>query len=128
MKDFLLLKENPPEEPGFPFFMLVLALIKDIADLLIISSLIFGLIYFPISMMWTYTRSKRISFGSKVAIKLIRKRVVKRMVISGAAETIPALGILPLATVFVLLNHYSETKMVRVFLQAVEIIEKSLAS
>ena len=46
------------------------------------------------------------------------------MFLASAAEIIPGLDVLPLATVFLLLNHYSEKKFVKLLIRAAEIAQK----
>jgi hypothetical protein len=48
---------------------------------------------------------------------------VKKWAARNGLELIPGVQVLPLATLFVILTHYSDTKLVQTFIQAAEMLE-----
>ena len=119
--------QNPPSQVEFPQNMLILAVIKDLLDVIltltgvgIVVVFIYSLFYFIISIDWTLKRANKLGFAKKFVIR----KLLNRMLLSSAAEVIPGLDVLPLATVFLLLNHYSEKRFVQLLIRAVEIAAK----
>ena len=111
------LSEKKPEKVDFPMIMFFFALAKDVIDILSggLLSWVYGGFYFVGNMLWVSGRAEKFSFAGKGVVRLIRKRLITRFTASGLAETIPILSVLPLASLFVVLNHYSETKLVKAF-------------
>jgi hypothetical protein len=122
------IREKPPTEESFPFIILVFSLCKDILDILdltffgIVLKIIYVPIYFGVMTFWTLSLSSRFSFMGKIGVKILRNIAIKRLATTTFAEALPVLSILPLATVFVLLNHYSNKKIVQYFMKASEMI------
>lgn len=124
------LEDKPPTEPSFPIAMIFFAIIKDTLDILdltmigIFFKIIYVPIYFIIMIVWTLSLTSRFSFMGKVGVKIMRNAVLKRLAAVTTIEAVPLVSVLPLATVFVLLNHYSNTKVVQFFMKASEMIAR----
>jgi hypothetical protein len=112
--DYKMLISDRPEMPSFPFFMTMFALTKDVLDALDISgvgALLTTLLSIAIGIvLFAYTFGKlRNGFLKKI---LLRKTLT-RLIIAIGIELIPGIKIIPTVTVWVLMNHYSETKLVK---------------
>ncbi len=124
------IEEKPPTEESFPVGMVFLAVIKDITDVVLAATfvgVIVAIIYTPIyllaSLAWALSLTNRFSFMGKLGTRIMIKFMIRRFFIIAFLEISPA-GVLPLATVFVLLNHYSNKKSVQIFMKAAEMIAK----
>lgn len=116
-----LLVKNPPEKPPFPGIILSIALLKDLLDaaeitgigVLITTALSFliGLVLF----LWTLGKLS----GGWWKKKLVRKVFIKYG-LAITIEFLPVLKLIPTATIFVLMAHYDETKVVRLLNGALE--------
>lgn len=129
-EDLKLLKENKPQRPDFPLIMVSMAVVKDIFDMILTATLVgiilvmlYSFFYLVISFVWTMTRVARVSFVGKQAIKAVRNRAVKKWAARNSLELVPGVQVLPLATFFVLLTHYADTKLVQTFVKAAEMLE-----
>ncbi len=125
------LNDKPLQKSEFPTGMIFLAITKDILDILltltgvgIIIVVLYSFFYFVASVSWTLSRANRLGLFKKFIVK----KALNRMLLAYAAEIIPGLDVLPLATVFVLLNNYSETKFVKVLIEAAEIVTEGHTS
>ncbi len=101
-------KADAPKKPRFPFFILILALIKDLLDLLTLTavgyvvSLVVSLIIAAIILVWAFSR------GSGPLKKRQMKRSLTRFIIANFADLIPLVNVLPWETIFVLMTHNSD--------------------
>lgn len=115
----------PPDHPSFPFIILGLALLKDSLDILALTGILW-VIMFPFTlaisitiMIWTISR---------LQMEYMHKHRMRKYAIRGVAlllEQIPGVGVLPLATVFVLLTHFDDTKMVKFIWFVVEQVQRT---
>ncbi|MEK7185641.1 MAG: hypothetical protein AAB726_03395 [Patescibacteria group bacterium] len=116
-----LIVEDPPEEPNFPYLMLMAAILKDVLDSLdlsivgIILTTIFSFIFAITMFIWCLGKLKG-RFWKKYIIRWLWKRYVVVIII----EFIPFFKIFPIATIFVLMAHHHEKKIVRLFNLALE--------
>ncbi|MBI5153031.1 MAG: hypothetical protein HZA36_01020 [Parcubacteria group bacterium] len=126
-----------PKKPKFPWFILCVALVKDILDYLtltgigyvvaLIVSILAGMIIFVWS--WNKVRFKGMKAGimKKVAGSKYATKFWTKFLILLGADFIPLVNLLPLETIFVLLAYYQEAKLVRLINLAFEIYdEKSI--
>ncbi len=116
-----LVTEAPPQVPSFPTLMFGMALVKDMLDVLdftvigVIATFLFSIVFAFALALWSLGK---ISGGWWKKI-LIRKLLV-RFAITFAIEMIPFIRIVPTNIVFVLLAHYHETKVAKLFNEALE--------
>ena len=112
-----------PEDPSFPIFILMAAILKDFIDILdftflgIIVSSVATFILTLIIFLWMLGK---LNFYQKALLRWFWKRFIVIMFI----EYIPFLSIVPGMTFLVLIAHYREKKIVREFLMILEILEK----
>jgi len=125
------LRENPPELPQFPTIIFSLAIVKDTLDVIVTVTIIgaaatfvYGAFYNIIIFAWLLNKASKPSLAQRLVIKKIRTKIALRFAGTSLVETMPFLGVLPLATFFVLLTHYGETKVVKLFLRAVDAMEE----
>ena len=122
-----LVTENPPKHPSFPFFILTVAIVKDALDLPldltgvgIVVATILGLVLSLILTIWTWNR---LSGG------WWKKKIITWMWMSLGAvvviEIVPGLQIVPANTIFILMAHYKEKKLVQLFDAALEHLKKA---
>ncbi len=113
--------QNPPKHPDFPIFIFGLAVLKDTLDVLGYATLFGWLVLWPISIcisvilfMWTLSRLK---------LEYMSKHRMRKLTIRGIAFFIEAfvkgVDVLPLSTLFVLLTHFDESKIVKLIYRAV---------
>lgn len=98
-----------PETPSFPFFMLSLALIKDVLDYVtltgvgyavsLIVSIIIGLIIF----VWVYKKG-----GGGPLKQRQTKRAIRRFIFANAADIIPGVNLIPFEAIFVFMTYSGE--------------------
>jgi hypothetical protein len=119
--DVQLLVNEPAEKPQFPFLIVFAAIAKDILDFLEFT--IIGMVLtFPLSFILALTLFVwclgKISGGwwKKKLISWLWKRYILTILI----EFIPFCKIIPATTIFVLMAHYRETKIVKTMNQALE--------
>jgi len=125
--DIEILQENNARKqplPSFPYFIFTIALIKDIFDMVATISL-FGMILTPIfsflcSLILFFWTLGKISGWLGFKKKLITGAII-RFFGMFAIELIPGVNFLPVTTIYVLLAHYRETKMVKLINKALEI-------
>jgi hypothetical protein len=113
--DELLVAKKPPITPSFPVIIVGLAILKDFLDVLDLS--IIGIIFTTITSIlvslilafWTFGRAS----GGWWKKRLI-KWLIKRFIIMLGLELIPFFKIIPATTIFILMAHYREKKMVKI--------------
>ncbi len=113
--------DDPPRMPGFPILIFGGALIKDAVDFLdltivgAIAVFFFSVIYAIVLAFWSYGK---ISGGWWK--KILIKKILIRYGICMVLEAIPFIQIVPATTIFVLLAHYHETKIAKLFNEGLE--------
>lgn len=109
------LKTRSVEKPGFPFFIFTVAVLKDLLD--VIATLI--VVGVPITMALSFLMSIILFFWSfgKMSGGWWKKRMIRyilvRYGIMFAIEAVPLVNIVPTTTIFILLVHHRETKIVK---------------
>jgi hypothetical protein len=115
------LVKNTPEKPSFPGLMVSLALLKDVLDGLEITGvgiLVTTALSFLLALVLFLWMLDKLS-GGWWKKKLVRKLFIKYG-LAITIEFIPVLKLIPTATIFVLMAHYDETKIVRLLNGALE--------
>ncbi|MCP6720115.1 MAG: hypothetical protein KJI72_02185 [Patescibacteria group bacterium] len=118
------IKTNPPEEPHFPYLILMAAISKDVIDGLLTATLLgaffswfFSLFLGLIIFMWLMGK-----LG--IARKMLLRWGIKRAGLTIIIESIPFLAVIPTATIFVVLAHNRERKIIQLFFLALEKLQK----
>lgn len=125
-KDVDSMRAEPPKETSFPVIMLTLAIIKDVLDAFTLTGvgyLLSFLASFFIGMalfLWLLNKG-----GGAWKARLLRKLMVRFGVII-VLDAIPGLNLVPAYTVFIILTYYREKKVVKLFWEAVEVLEGDL--
>ncbi len=121
----LLGEGKKPTIPDFPVLIFGLAAVKDaldVLDLTIVGTIVvffFSVIIAIILAIWTFGK---ISGGWWK--KALIKKILVRYGICIAIELIPFVQMVPTTMVFVLLAHYHETKIAKLFNEALERIHR----
>lgn len=121
--DSLLSADEAPNVPGFPFIIVMLALLKDLA---IDAPLTFSIIGGLFSPIFSLAISIILFFWvlGKLSGGWWKKKLIRwlwlRYVIAIFIEFIPWLNIVPATTVFIIMAHYRNKKIVRLFNLALE--------
>lgn len=108
--------ENRPVAPNFPFLMLMLAGIKDFldtADLIIIGILFTTALSFVLSLIIFFWIIGRLSGGWWK--KWLTRKLWMRYIVMVFIEFMPFFKVIPATTIMILMTHYSETKVVKMF-------------
>ncbi|MFZ2253154.1 MAG: hypothetical protein WAW13_03205 [Minisyncoccia bacterium] len=123
--DTEILREMKTEKvplPPFPYFIFSIALLKDIVDVIatitlvgIVLSMALSFLFALILFIWTMGKMS----GGWWKKKLINYILV-RYSITIAIEFIPGVNIIPTTTIFILMAHYRETKIVKLLNLALE--------
>lgn len=121
-----LLATPPEKEPPFPTVIFIFAILKDLidtAELTIIGiivtkilTVIFGVILF----FWVLGKASG-GWWKKKVIKWLWKRYIAVLII----ELIPFAGLIPANTIFILMAHKRETKVVKAINLALEELKKA---
>ncbi|MEN9920275.1 MAG: hypothetical protein RL538_168 [Candidatus Parcubacteria bacterium] len=122
----VILVSKPPKMPSFPILIVLMAIFKDVIDFLnltiiaapipIIASFIVGMVLF----FWVLGKASG-GWWKKKLIKWLWKRYVIALVV----ELIPLVNIVPTTTIFILLAHYREKKIVKAINLALEQLRKA---
>lgn len=121
-----LVSEAPPQIPSFPVLMFGMALVKDLLDVLdftgvgVIATFFFTIVFAFVLALWSLGKIS----GGWWKKALIRKLLV-RFAITFTVEMIPFVKIVPTNVVFVLLAHFHETKVAKLFNEALERLHKA---
>lgn len=118
--------ERPPSIPSFPLLMVTAGLIKDAVDVLdltivgVIAAFFFSIVFAFIMFFWSLGK---ISGGwwKKGMIKWVLRRAGIVLIL----EIFPFIQIIPATTVFILLAHYHETKIAKLFNEGLEHLHKA---
>mgnify|MGYP003385912346 CR=1 FL=1 len=120
-----LLSTKKVELPPFPLFMFIIAILKDLIDIAdltlvgIIITTIVSVIFSVILFFWLF---------GKVSGKWWKKKVVgwlwKRYIAAIIIEFIPFLKLAPTMTIFIIMAHRRETKVVKAINFALEELKK----
>lgn len=115
------LNAKPAPLPDFPYMIVSLAIFKDIldfGDVIIVGIIITTALSFLIGVVLFFWTMGKVSGG------WWKKRLIKKLwtkyVFAIAIEFIPFLKIIPTTTIFVLLAHYDETKVVKLINASLE--------
>ncbi len=121
-----IVNDTPPP-PSFPYFMVVIALIKDLidipGDLLVVGVIlttILAIVADLIIFMWSWHK-----MGGWWWKKMIFTWFWKRFIFEVIIEIIPFAQIIPATTILVLMTHYRETKIVKLLNGALEEIHEA---
>lgn len=118
------LDSGPPTHPHFPSIITSVAVLKDLLDIPLDLSLVLTVAVFFLSLalalILAFWCMGKISGGwwKKSLIRWLWIRFFMMAVI----EFIPFVQMVPANTIFVLMAHYKETKIVKLFNQALEIM------
>lgn len=110
-----------PHIPEFPYFMLSVAILKDVFDSLdftgygAIITTIFSILFAIILFMWMFGK---LGFLRKKLAKWFIRRIIFVLLI----ELIPVLKILPMFTILIFLTHYREKRVVEELFMVLEIL------
>jgi hypothetical protein len=114
------LKTNPPEDPDFPYLITFTAVVKDALDIASAGLLTWIFSAFFAFILWMWWSGK---IG--LAQRMLLKWGVKRAVAFIGADAVPVLGVLPFATLFVVIAHNKEKKIVQLLLASLEKVKKA---
>ena len=115
--------KNKPENEEFPTIIFLLALTKDALDIPEDLSVVFAIVGSISSVVlgliiWLWLWGK---------LGLVKKYLIRKVATTGPVtamgEFIPFFNMLPMATIFILLTHYQNTKLVRAFFMVAEKLE-----
>lgn len=116
-----LLAKGDEKVPKFPFFILSIALLKDIIDMLdftIVGIIIVEIAMLPLSVilfLWLFNKIHG-GWWKKGLIKWLWNRYILTMIV----EFIPGFQLVPATTIFVLMAHHKESKAVKMFNRMLE--------
>lgn len=127
------LAEDPPTHSDFPFMILAVAIAKDALDwvgtglaLTVIGIIVWifvyivGLVLALVLLMWCFGKTSG-GWWKKRIIRYLWIRYILAMCI----ELVPGLNVVPANTIFVLMVHYREKKIVKLFNLALEEMKKA---
>ena len=121
-----LTKEPAPSIPSFPYLMVFAGIIKDMVDVLdftivgTIAVFFFSLIFSFILMFWCLGKIS----GGWWKRGMIRW-VLKRLAFCIGIEMFPFVQLIPATTTFILLAHFRETKIAKLFNEGLERLHKA---
>lgn len=124
-EDAIEVLNNPPDPVHFPIFIFVLSVVKDIMDMLdltligIIVTTLFSIFASITIFFWMFGKVK-----GKWWKKKILRFLIRRAIIMICAEVLPFIKMIPTTTIFVLMAHYKEKKIVRLMNIALEMMRK----
>jgi len=122
-----LVTTAPPSMPPFPFFILSLAILKDVLDVLLTPTVVLMIVTFMlgfvIGIILTIWMWDKMSGGWWK--KNLLKWIWRRLGLAIAIEIIPVAQLIPASTILVLMAHYKEVKVVRLFNLALEKLHSS---
>jgi hypothetical protein len=121
-EDLKITARNIPKEEPFPIFIFLIALMKDMVDL------IANLSFFGIFLIWVGSFFMSVVlflwFLGKMQGKWWKKRMltwaIRRALLALALESMPIFSIIPATTILVIMTHNRETKIVRMLSQVLE--------
>ncbi len=127
LKETVVINMNAPDAVHFPFIILSLAVLKDLLDILTTLSIVgipfsiaLSVVITLILFFWTLGKMS----GGWWKKKLVRW-MLTWLIIAFLGEATPFLQVLPIATIFVLMAHYREKKVVKLFNQVLEELHKA---
>lgn len=124
-----LVDADRPEEPKFPFFIVCIALLKDLLDALdltvvgIFLTTLFTFILGAILFIWLWRDMSGPAWKKKHAEKM-----AKRLLAVVGLEFIPFLKIIPINTVWVLMNHYEKKNLAQALNDALSFLPARIRS
>jgi hypothetical protein len=111
------------EKPSFPYFILIIAVLKDIVDVVatatlvgVVFSIALSFLFSLILFFWTLGKINGMFGYKKKMIGWLLRRCGVVIII----EFIPGVNIIPTTTIFILMAHYRETKVVKLINLALE--------
>ena len=128
-KDVEEMLEEMRELPKFPFIMLTLAIAKDISDagdivtagLAVVITTVFSVIFVCVSFFW-FMGKMHGKWWKGMMFRMFFAWIQKRALMVAMIGLLPFLKIVPEATVFVLMAHYRETKVVKLMNYGFEVL------
>lgn len=116
-----LIIKNPPKNPRFPYIIVALAILKDlldVGDLSIVGIVLTTAVSFLIAIVLFFWTLGKLSGGwwKKKMISWLWKRYILAI----AIEFTPFGKIIPATTIFILMAHYREKRIVKVLNEALE--------
>lgn len=124
-EDEVILINKAPKAPQFPFIIVLMAIFKDIVDFLnltlvgapipVVAAFIVGIVLF----FWVLGKASG-GWWKKKLIKWLWNRYIVALLI----EFIPFINMVPATTIFILLAHYREKKLVKAINFALEQLKK----
>lgn len=122
IEEVMEMKSEKASLPPFPYFIFTIAVLKDIIDVIatitvvgIVLSVALSFLFALILFFWTM---------GKMSGGWWKKRLIKYLLIrygiTIAIEFIPGVNIIPTTTIFILMAHYHETKIVKLLNTALE--------
>lgn len=116
------MSEEPPRIPPFPIFIFAGAFIKDALDVAldltivgIIAACFFTIVFSIILAFWCFGKISG-GFWKRAIIK----HILVRYGICMTLEALPGIQIIPTTMIFVLLAHFHETKIAKLFNEGLE--------
>lgn len=121
------LKTEHIDKPSFPYLIFAVAVLKDIVDVVATLSIIgvpfaFAL-SFPMSLILFIWVMGKMSGGWWK--KMLIRGILVRLGITIGIEFIPGVNIIPTTTVFILMTHYREKKVVKLLNSGLELMHSS---
>jgi hypothetical protein len=117
---------DAPKKPSFPFMIVMVSVLKDILDWPLDLTVVLAIAAFCLSIFlglilafWTMGKIS----GGWWKKSLIRWLWLRFFIMLGI-ELIPFVNLAPANTIFVLMAHYKETKIVKLFDEALEILHR----
>lgn len=117
---------NPPKRPGFPFLIVGVAALKDLLDTLDVTGIgvffttVLSLILALIMGLWSFGKMS----GGWWKKRLIRWLLIRYLLVV-IIEFIPGIKIIPTNTIFIIMAHNKEKKIVQLFNLALEKLKKA---
>ncbi len=118
VRDLSNTKHKQLSQPGFPYFIFTVAVLKDILDVIatvtligIVVSMALSFLCALILFIWTLSKLH----GTGHVQKKLAKRILIKYGLSTGIEFIPGINVIPTTTVFVLLAYFDEKKLVGLF-------------
>ena len=131
------LKESPPEKPRFPFFILSVAVLKDILDGVLaivgVGLILSTFLALPLALVlffWYFHKLssfQRIGIrgGSRILGKILARYLRNRAIGAVILGAIPVVSIAPWETFFVILAYNKEKKIVQMAIDVLQAINKA---
>ncbi|MFW5887351.1 MAG: tripartite tricarboxylate transporter TctB family protein [Bacteriovoracia bacterium] len=129
-KKEVLYTTDKPNKPIFPIMIMGVAVFKDFIDFIqltgagIIITILTTLITFVIFFIWMLNKSTSGGWWKRRLMKVLWKRLSIWLLGAAIIEAIPLLGFLPATSIFVLMVHHEEKKIVKLFNEFLETLHQ----